>query len=160
MIAIVVAFAANRVIGRDGTLPWRLPSDMRHFRELTTGGTVLMGRRTFDSLPDRFRPLPERRNLVLSHDPDHVAEGAEVFTALAPALAACAHHCFVIGGEQTYRETLALCQRVHATEIAVPVAGDVRFPELDPGQWRLVHDDGPCVENDLEFSFRTYERAR
>ena len=69
MIAIVVAHSANRVIGRDGGLPWRLPADLRRFRELTRGSTVLMGRRTFESLPDAFRPLPERRNLVLSGDP-------------------------------------------------------------------------------------------
>ena len=90
MIACVVAHSRNRVIGRDGDLPWHLPADLRRFRELTSGHAVVMGRRTYESLPDRFRPLPNRRNLVLSRDPSFRAEGAEVFADLASALAACA----------------------------------------------------------------------
>ncbi len=159
MIAIVVAHSANRVIGRDGTLPWRLPSDLRRFRELTAGHTVLMGRRTFESLPDAFRPLPDRRNLVLSGDPGYRAEGAEVFASLGAALAACDGDCFVIGGEVTYRDALPLCQRLYATEVDGEVEGDAFFPELDPDEWRLVEDAGPHRENELGFAFRTYERA-
>ena len=111
MLQLVVAYSANRVIGRDGGLPWHLPTDMRHFRELTTGHTVLMGRRTYDSIPERFRPLPGRRNLVLSRDPGYNAAGAEVFTSLDAALDACDHDCFVIGGGATYAETLADADR-------------------------------------------------
>jgi dihydrofolate reductase len=159
VIAIVVAHSANRVIGRDGTLPWRLPSDLRRFRELTAGHTVLMGRRTFESLPDAFRPLPDRRNLVLSGDPGYRAEGAEVFASLGAALAACDGDCFVIGGEVTYRDALPLCQRLYATEVDGEVEGDAFFPELDPDEWRLVEDAGPHRENELGFAFRTYERA-
>jgi dihydrofolate reductase len=159
VIAIVVAHSANRVIGRDGALPWRLPSDLRRFRELTTGHTVLMGRRTYESLPDGFRPLPDRRNLVLSGDPGYRAEGAEVFASLADALAACDGDCFVIGGEVTYRDALPLCGRLYATEVDGEVDGDAFFPELDPGEWRLVDDAGPQRENELGFAFRTYERA-
>jgi dihydrofolate reductase len=159
VIAIVVAHSANRVIGRDGTLPWRLPSDLRRFRELTAGHTVLMGRRTFESLPDAFRPLPDRRNLVLSGDPGYRAEGAEVFASLGAALAACDGDCFVIGGEVTYRDALPLCERLYATEVDGEVDGDAFFPELDPDEWRLVEDAGPHRENELGFAFRTYERA-
>ena len=159
MIALVVAHSANRVIGREGALPWRLPSDLRRFRELTTGHTVLMGRRTYESLPDAFRPLPGRRNLVLSGDPGYRAEGAEVFASLQDALAACEGDCFVIGGEVTYRDALPLCERLYATEIDAEVEGDAFFPELDPEQWRLVEDAGPHLENELAFAFRTYERA-
>ena len=142
MIAIVVAHSANRVIGRDGELPWRLPSDLRRFRELTSGHTVLMGRRTYESLPDAFRPLPDRRNLVLSGDPGYRAEGAEVFGSLQDALDACADDCFVIGGEGTYRDALPLCERLYATEIDAEIDGDSYFPELDPGEWQLVEDAG------------------
>ncbi len=159
MIAIVVAHSANRVIGRDGDLPWRLPSDLRRFRELTSGHTVLMGRRTYESLPDAFRPLPDRRNLVLSGDPGYRAEGAEVFASLQDALAACGGDCFVIGGEVTYRDALPLCERLYATEIEDEIEGDAFFPELDPAEWSLVEDGGPLVENEVGFAFRTYERA-
>ena len=159
MIAIVVAHSANRVIGRDGALPWRLPSDLRRFRELTSGHTVLMGRRTYESLPDAFRPLPGRRNLVLSRDPGYRAEGAEVFGSLEDALAACEGDCFVIGGELAYRDALPLCERLYATEIDAELDGDAFFPELDSAQWRLVAEDGRRVENELGFAFRTYERA-
>ena len=159
MIAIVVAHSANRVIGRDGRLPWRLPSDLRRFRELTSGHTVLMGRRTYESLPDAFRPLPGRRNLVLSGDRGYRAEGAEVFASLREALAACEGDCFVIGGEVTYRDALPLCERLYATEIEGEIEGDAFFPVLDPAEWSLVEDGGPLVENELGFAFRTYERA-
>jgi dihydrofolate reductase len=159
LIAIVVAHAANRVIGRDGALPWRLPSDLRRFRELTSGHTVLMGRRTYESLPDAFRPLPDRRNLVLSRDRGYRPAGAEVFDSLEEALAACDGDCFVIGGEVTYRDALPLCERLYATEIDVELEGDAFFPALEEGEWRLVEDAGRQVENELGFAFRTYERA-
>ncbi|HEY7836934.1 MAG TPA: dihydrofolate reductase [Solirubrobacteraceae bacterium] len=159
MVAIVVAHCANRVIGRDGELPWRLPSDLRRFRELTSGHTVLMGRRTYESLPDAYRPLPQRRNLVLSSDPAYRPEGAEVFASLKEALAACDGDCFVIGGEVTYRDALPLCERLYATEIDAELEGDAFFPALEPGTWRCVEDGGRQIENELAFRFRTYERA-
>ena len=159
MIAIVVAHSANRVIGRDGVLPWRLPADLRRFRELTRGSTVLMGRRTFESLPDAFRPLPERRNLVLSGDPGFRPPGAEVFASLDDALEACGGDCFVIGGEGTYRDALPRCERLYATEIDAELDGDAFFPEIDAAQWTCVEDGEPLIENELGFTFRTYERA-
>jgi dihydrofolate reductase len=159
VIAIVVAHSSNRVIGRDGGLPWRLPSDLRRFRELTRGATVVMGRRTFESLPDAFRPLPERRNIVLSGDPGYRPAGAEVFASLQAALDACGHDCFVIGGEVTYRDALPLCQRLYATEIEAELDGDAFFPELDTTQWRCVQDSEQHTENELSFAFRTYERT-
>jgi dihydrofolate reductase len=159
VIAIVVAHTSNRVIGRDGGLPWRLPADLRRFRELTRGSTVVMGRRTFESLPDAFRPLPERRNLVLSGDPAFRPPGAEVFDSLDAALAACDGDCFVIGGEVTYRDALSRCERLYATEIEGELDGDAFFPEIDGRQWRCVEDGERIVENDLGFRFRTYERA-
>lgn len=158
MIAIVVAHSSNRVIGRDGGLPWRLPGDMRHFRELTVGHTVLMGRRTYESLPDAFRPLPGRRNLVLSSNPDFQAPGAEVFAELGPALEACAGDCYVIGGAVTYAEALGLADRLYTTEIEAEIDGDVYFPSIGEG-WRCVEQSARLFENDLAYRFRTYERA-
>lgn len=159
MIALVVAYAANRVIGRDGALPWRLPGDMRHFRELTTGHTVLMGRLTFESLPPSFRPLPDRRNMVLSSDSGYQAQGAETFTTLQDALQACGDECFVIGGAVTYRETLPIAERIYATEVETAVEGDVHFPALAAEEWRCVDASERIEENGLSYTFRTYERA-
>lgn len=159
MISIVVAHARNRVIGRDGALPWRLPSDMRRFRELTTGHTVVMGRRTFESLPDAFRPLPERRNLVLSSDPSYGPPGTEVFPSLEAALAACEGDCFVVGGGATYADALPLCERVYATEVEAEPEGDAFFPAIDPGQWRCVERGERLMENGLGFTFKIYERS-
>jgi dihydrofolate reductase len=159
VISIVVAHSANRVIGRAGGLPWKLPTDMRHFRELTTGGTVLMGRRTYESLPDAFRPLPGRRNLVLSGAPGYEAPGAEVFHELGEALAQCGRDCFVIGGAITYEETLPFCERVHATEIEAAIDGDAFFPKLPSAEWQRTDTSERIVENELAFRFTTYART-
>ncbi|HSZ69828.1 MAG TPA: dihydrofolate reductase [Solirubrobacteraceae bacterium] len=160
MIAIVVAHGANRAIGYRGALPWRLPSDLRHFRELTIGHAVLMGRSTFESLPDAHRPLRERRNIVLSASPDCHAEGAEVYASLDAALRACGEDCFVIGGASVYEQALPLADRVYATEIAASPAGDVFFPALAPAEWHCVQESEPLFESDLSFVFRVYDRAR
>ena len=158
MVSSVVAHARNGVIGRDGDLPWHLPSDLAHFRQLTMGATVVMGRKTYESIPDRFRPLPGRRNLVLSRSPSYTAPGAEVFGSLDAALEACEHDCFVAGGGQTYAEALPLAGRVYATEVAADVAGDTAFPALDPGEWACVEAGAPVADDELEFTIRVYER--
>jgi dihydrofolate reductase len=159
VIALVVAWAGGaRVIGRDGGLPWHLPSDMKHFKELTTGGTVIMGRRTWESIPERFRPLPERRNIVLSRA-GFTAAGAEVAPSLTAALAACEGSCFVIGGGATYAEALPLAGRVYATEVDGAVEGDTFFPTLDPARWRVTSSAAPVQENGFSFVVRVYERT-
>lgn len=157
MIALVVAWAGpERVIGRDGGLPWHLPSDMKHFRELTTGGTVVMGRRTWESIPEKFRPLPGRRNIVLSSRATF--DGAEVHGSLESALAAAGTDAYIIGGGATYAETLPLADRVYATEIAEEVAGDTFFPALDPAAWAVSSTSEPVVENGHEFTIKVYDR--
>lgn len=158
MIALVVAWAgAERVIGRDGGLPWHLPSDMKHFKELTTGGTVIMGRKTYESIPEKFRPLPGRRNIVLSSRASF-GDGAEAHTSLESALAAAGTDAFVIGGGATYAETLPLADRVYATEIAGEVEGDTFFPDLDPAQWHVTSSAAPVAENGHEFTIKVYDR--
>jgi dihydrofolate reductase len=159
VLSIVVAYARNGVIGYHGQLPWRLPSDLRHFRELTLGGTVLMGRRTFESLPAAQRPLRERRNLVISANPDFDAAGAEVHTSLAAALQACERRCFVIGGSSVYAQVIGLAERVYATEIQDEPPGDTFFPALASSEWHCVQESAPQRENEHAFIFRTYERA-
>lgn len=158
MVAIVAAQGSNRVIGVGGDLPWHLPSDMRHFRELTTGHPVVMGRKTYESLPERFRPLPGRRNLVLSSNPAYAAAGAEVFGSLEEALEACDRSCFVIGGGQIYEQAAALADRIYLTEVEAAPAGDTFFPPLFAEDWRLAEESERIVENDHAFVFRTYER--
>jgi dihydrofolate reductase len=157
-VSLVVAYARNGVIGRDGGLPWHLPSDMKHFRELTTGGTVVMGRKTYASIPDKFRPLPGRRNMVLSRDARYRAAGAEVLPSLVAALDACGRDCFVIGGGATYAEALPHAGRVYATEVAEEVEGDTFFPALAEGEWTCVSSGEPIAENGHEFRIRVYER--
>jgi dihydrofolate reductase len=156
VVALVVAHSANRVIGRDGGLPWRLPSDMRRFRELTTGHAVVMGRRTYESLPGAFRPLPGRRNVVLTRDPGYRAEGAEVVADLDAALAA---HCFVIGGGEVYAQALPHAQRVYATEIEGELDGDTFFPPLPAGEWRCVERSERIVEHGHAYTFAIHDRV-
>ncbi|MES0872456.1 dihydrofolate reductase [Sinimarinibacterium sp. HSW-8] len=126
----------GRLIGRDGDLPWRLPNDLKHFKQCTLGKTVLMGRRTFASLG---RPLPQRDNWVLTRDRDFRADGVRVFHALADALAA--HHAgelMVIGGAELYRQALPLADRIYLTEVDAALEGDTRFPALAAHEWREV----------------------
>ena len=156
MVALVVAHSANRVIGRDGGMPWHLPGDLRRFRELTTGHAVVMGRRTYESLPDAFRPLPNRRNVVLTSDPAYRAEGAEVVTDLAAALAG---PCFVIGGGETYAQALPHAARVYATEIEAELDGDTFFPALPEGKWRCVERSERIVEHGHAYRFTIHDRV-
>ncbi len=158
MVSLLVARSSNGVIGRDGDLPWRLPSDLKRFRELTTGHSVLMGRRTFESLPTAFRPLPNRRNLVLSSNQDYPADGAEVFTGLSEALQSCTGECFVIGGGITYEEALPFAELVYVTEVDGEIDGDTFFPALAQSEWRLRERRDPIVENGHTFAFCVYER--
>src|SRR3954451_4292781 len=133
-VSIVVAQGSNRAIGFRGALPWDLPSDLRRFRELTMGHAVVMGRKTYESIPERFRPLPGRRNIVLSRSRPELP-GAEVYGDLEAALAAAAAGngdgaTFVIGGGATYADALPRASRVVATEVAGEVEGDTFFPAL------------------------------
>jgi dihydrofolate reductase len=158
-LALIVAVAANGVIGRNGTLPWRLPEDLRHFRELTSGHAIIMGRRTWQSLP---RALPNRQNIVVSRQTDFHADGAIVVSSLDAALRAVVYPSppFCIGGGELFRAALPLADTAYVTEIARTFDGDATFPALDPREWmetsRETHshagDDG------FDYAFVTYER--
>lgn len=133
----MAAVAANGVIGRDGGMPWHLPADLAHFRRVTLGHPVLMGRRTHEAIG---RPLDGRLNLVLTRDDAYLAPGcttvSSVGEALAEASAAGASELMVIGGGRVYAETLPLAGRILLTEVKAEVPGDTLFPALDPAQWR------------------------
>jgi dihydrofolate reductase len=141
-VALIWAQSSNGVIGRDGELPWRIPEDMAHFRELTRGATVVMGRRTWESLPERFRPLPGRRNLVLSRDPSYDAPGATVVVSLPDAFAAADGDVWVAGGAAVYAAALSHADRLHVTDVDTVVDGDVVAPALGH-EWREVRHDPP-----------------
>lgn len=136
-IRAIVAMNRERVIGKEGDLPWRLPEDLRHFKELTMGHPVVMGRRTWESLPKR--PLPGRRNIVVSRNDDYHAEGAEVFGSLEEALEACREVPYIIGGSQIYRAALPVVSSVSLTLVDYPVDGaDAFFPDLPEDEWRVT----------------------
>lgn len=156
-IVIIAAVARNRVIGRDNQLIWNIPEDMAHFKALTSGQTVIMGRKTWDSLPPRFRPLPGRRNIVISRQADYPVPGAELADSLASALALAASSeatIFIIGGEQIYQQAMALADRLEITEVDLEPEGDAWFPEIAAVNWKKAEKS----ENP-GFSFVTYRRA-
>ena len=133
-IAIVVAMDRNHVIGREGGLPWHLPSDLRHFKRLTMGRPIIMGRRTHDSIG---RPLPGRDNIVVTGNPAYLAPGCRIAHSLDEALglAADAPMACVIGGAALYREALPLASRIYLTEVHADAHGDVRFPRFERARW-------------------------
>ncbi|MCW2497123.1 dihydrofolate reductase [Jatrophihabitans sp.] len=154
---VIWAQAANRVIGRGGELPWHLPEDLAHFRAVTSGATVLMGRRTWESLPERFRPLPGRRNVVLTRSAQFVAEGAEVVGSVAAGLAA-QDDVWVIGGASVYAETLPLVDVAVITELRSVFDGDVVAPLLGPGWETDDSDEWLTSSTGLQYRFRRYRR--
>ncbi len=158
LIRLVVAYTDERVIGRDGGMPWHLPGDLAHFKRSTLGHPVIMGRKTWLSIG---RPLPGRRNLVLSRDTSFSVPGVECFESLDAALASCqdAQIVCVIGGEQIFKQALPLADQVIATEIHANLAGDTWFPALPAGQWQETERlPQPAGENPLSYDFVTYQR--
>lgn len=157
-VSLLWAQSRDSVIGRDGGLPWHLPEDLRRFRALTTGGTVVMGRATWESLPERFRPLPGRVNVVLSRDPSYDAAGALVLTSLDEALRT-ATDVWVIGGGAVFAEALPHADALFVTDVDVAVEGDTVAPTVGPG-WREV-DVGEWLvsEDGTRYRFRELRRA-
>lgn len=162
-VSFVVAVADNGIIGARGGMPWHLPADLSHFKQLTLGKPILMGRRTWDSIG---RPLPGRRNLVLTTDPEWAAEGAERVSSLDQALALAAadgaDELMVIGGAAVYRLALPRAQRIYLTRIHASPEGDTHFPELDADTWEEVaRRERPADErNAHDLTFVVLERAR
>lgn len=160
ILSIIVAISRNRVIGHQGTLPWHLPADLRHFKHITWGKPVLMGRVTHQAIG---RPLPGRQNIILSRDPHYRAEGCKVVTSLQQGLqvAGEAPELMIIGGAELYRQTLPLAQRIELTEVDVTLPGDRFFPALDPGAWCEVWrcEHGADERNPYAYRFIRLERC-
>ena len=154
-IVIIAAVARNRAIGKDNRLLWNIPEDMAHFKSLTSGHTVVMGRKTWESLPPRFRPLPGRRNIVTSRQADYAAPGAEIADSLENALklASTVETVFVIGGEQIYRQAISHADRLEITEVDLEPEGDAWFPEIAAVNWEKT-----AKTEGIDYAFVTYRR--
>ena len=161
-VSLIAAVAANGVIGRGASMPWRITEDARYFSSVTRGFPVLMGRSTWDSLPARWRPLPARRNLVLTRQPGWQAEGAEVVRSFDEALARVpgAAKLFVIGGAQVYAQAMPFADELLLTEIERDFDGDTVFPDWPRERFaESSRERHPAAApNDFDFSFVTYRR--
>ena len=159
-VTVVAAVAENGVIGNRGALPWRIPEDLHRFKALTLGKPIVMGRKTWESLPKK--PLPGRTNIVVTRDPSMKAEGAQIARSFAEALAVAAREnpddVMVIGGEAIFAEALPLAQRIHLTEVESSPEGDAFMPAIDRREWREVSRDGPHDASGTRYSFVTLER--
>ena len=158
-INLIFARAANGVIGKDNTMPWHLPEDLAHFKRQTQGCPVVMGRKTWDSLPPRFRPLPGRINIVVTRQSDWLAVGALRAAGLPEALSLCgdAPDIWVIGGAEIYRQAEPMAVRAEITEIAQDFAGDAFAPTLGPA-WQETARSAQLSASGLAFSFVTYQK--
>jgi dihydrofolate reductase len=156
-ISIIAAMARNHVIGIDNRLPWHLPEDLKHFKTLTMGHHIVMGRKTFESLPG---VLPGRTSVVITRSPVYQAPGCLVVNSIDNALAACKGdaEAFIVGGAELYAQALALANRLYLTEIQADFDGDARFPDFDRGQWREVSREAHRSAAGLEYHFVTYDR--
>lgn len=160
---MIAAMGSNRAIGIDGGLPWRLPADLRRFKALTMGHTLVMGRKTFESVG---RPLPGRTTIVVTRREDYAPEGVLVAHSIAEALARAkgdkVDEVFVAGGEEIFRQALEGADRMHLTRIEKDFPGDTFFPDFDESAWRLVEreDHEATAETPFAYGFRVYDRVR
>jgi dihydrofolate reductase len=158
-LSLLAAVADNGVIGHKGQLPWRLPADLKHFKSLTVGHTVIMGRKTFESIG---KPLPRRRSIVVTHQQRYDAQGAEVAGSIEQALdlARDDDAIFIIGGRSIYEAALPYANRIDLTRVHGHPEGDVQFPELDLSRWQIVESqEHPADEaNDYPMTFQTFHR--
>ena len=161
MITLIAAVAKNGAIGNENKLIYWLPDDLKRFKALTTGHTIVMGRRTFESLPKGA--LPNRRNVVLSRNRQFTAPGIEVFASLQEALASCAsdEEVFVIGGASVYREAMPLADRLCLTLVDdTPVRADAFFPEILAAEWRIASDEPHDADDHHAYAFRFVDFLR
>jgi dihydrofolate reductase len=165
-VSMIAAVAQNRVIGKNNTLPWHLPDDMKYFMQTTSRHPVIMGRKNFDSIPEKFRPLPNRHNIVVTRQADFVAPGCAVVRSLEEALAkAASYHIseiFVIGGAEIYAQAFPFTQRLYLTEIHAELPGDTFFPEWDRRLWQEVsrRNHPADARHAYSFDFVIYDRKK
>jgi dihydrofolate reductase len=164
IVSAIAALSKNRVIGRNNDLPWRLPDDMKFFMETTKGHHVIMGRKNYDSLLPKFKPLPQRTNIVITRQKDFHAPGCTVMHAVEPALDLAKKNleveCFIIGGAEIYKLAMPFTTRLYLTEIDAHVEGDTYFPDVDMSKWREVsrRHHPSDQRHDYAFDIVVYDR--
>ncbi|MEM7109660.1 MAG: dihydrofolate reductase [Bacteroidota bacterium] len=165
-ISMIAAVAKNRVIGKDNDLVWNLPDDMKFFMRTTSGNPVIMGRKNYESIPAKYRPLPKRKNIIITRQPNYAAEGAFVVHSLEAAIVLAQEdspeETFIIGGGQIYEMGLDVADTLYITEIDGTFDGDTFFPHYDPSEWKEVKRI-PHPTDDrhaYSFDFVTYERIK
>lgn len=162
MLQLIVAYTKNRVIGLNNDMPWYLPADLKHFKDITTDSSVIMGRNTYDSIVARLgHGLPNRQNIVLTRDTSQTAEDAVFVSSLSKALEKASHDAvFIIGGAQVFKESLPKVDRIYATEIDVELEGDTFFSELPANEWREVASESHQADDKNQYGYRfvTYEK--
>ncbi|WP_445946710.1 type 3 dihydrofolate reductase [Shewanella sp.] len=153
-IALIAAMANNRVIGKDNQMPWHLPEDLRHFKAMTLGKPVVMGRKTFESIG---RPLPGRHNIVITRQADYVIDGVSCVSSFeeAKALAGNCEELIVMGGGQLYAEILPMADIMYLTFIKLDIEGDTFFPLWNEQDWQTIQTENVTNDNELEYSFNT-----
>ena len=158
-LGLVVAISENNAIGKDNQLLWHLPADLKHFKNITTGHTIIMGRKTYDSIG---KPLPNRRNIVITRQKDLKLENVEVTNSLEDAIALCEtdQNVYVIGGAEIYRQALPICTKIHLTRVHQHYDADTFFPKLSFADWTETEktDHLPDEKNRIPYSFSTLER--
>ncbi len=154
-LSLIAAVSKNNCIGKNGKLPWHLPEDLLHFKKLTTGKIVLMGRKTWESLPEQFRPLPNRKNIVVTRQTDFkVPAGVEFFSEIKEVLEKYGNsEIMVIGGAEIYLQTIDLADNLYITQVHQTVDGDAFFPNIDPAVWKEIER-----VDEFGLSFVTYKR--
>jgi dihydrofolate reductase len=158
MLRSIWAEARGRVIGSGGTMPWHVPEDLAYFSEKTRGSVVIMGRRTWESFPDRFRPLPGRRNIVITRDGSYAAAGAETCGSLEDAIDLAGGDAWIIGGGEVYRRAMSRVSELYVTKIDLEAEGDTRAPEIGP-EW-IPSDAGEWLTSrtGAAYRFEVYTR--
>ena len=160
ILSLIAAASENNVIGRDGELPWNLPDDLQHFKEITSGSPVIMGRKTFESIG---RALPNRRNIVITRGNTYEAENCEIAHSIDDALSIISdeEEVFVIGGGEIYRQALLQADRIYLTRVHDVVDGDAFFPEMDEDEWEEVSREEHTKDekNNHDYTFLVYERV-
>ena len=165
MISIIVAASTNLVIGKNNDLPWHIPSDLKRFKELTTGKRVIMGRKCWESIPSKFRPLPNRNNIVISRDYTYVADGAFVLSDLNQFIIEYSdsngfnygtREDFVIGGAEIYKQFFPIAKKLYMTEVLGEIEGDTYLEGFNPEEWNLTNMSEPLEENGFRFIFKEY----